>query len=111
MSYSDQPDQKEETPAVAKVFGWGNRATRSDIKCLLLAKAGLSSKAIAGACHLTPAQVTYRCSMAGIKLSDYRNGKSDFARQVMHAADVSSQDYVRDLKVELQKLLKLHTES
>ena len=51
-----------------------------DLEVALLGEAGWHAHAIADEVHLTPGQVTYRLGLAGVKLKNYRNGKSQMSR-------------------------------
>lgn len=90
----------------SRIIGWGEKVTRSDIKCLLLAKAGISVKKISEACNISIGQVKYRLRIAEIKLADYRNGKSDTGQRVIDAIDISSNNYIRELKDEIVKVIE-----
>lgn len=92
-------------------LGLTRATTKEDIQCLLLAKLGISVKAIAQQTRLTPSQVVYRCSMAGLKLRDYRDGTSEFAQRVIVQAEVSAHDYYLALKGELKQLLEKRDEN
>lgn len=51
-----------------------------DLEVALLGEAGWHAHAIAEEVQLTKSQVTYRLGLAGVKLKNYRNGKSKMSR-------------------------------
>lgn len=53
---------------------------------LFLAERGLSSKQIAQATGLSIGQVFYRTGRFEVKLSDYRNGESEYAKRLIAQA-------------------------
>lgn len=67
-----------------------NKTRSEDIACILGARLGFSVDCIAQRNGLTPAQVRYRMKLFGIKLSDYRNGRTPLAERILAAATADS---------------------
>jgi len=60
--------------------------TVDDFEAVILAEVGFSVATIAAKKRLSKAQVTYRMKLAGVKLRDYRDGKSRVAIMVLSAS-------------------------
>lgn len=74
---------------------------QNDFRAALLGSMGFSNDHIQRQTGLTLCQITYRLRKAGIRLTDYRNGTSPSARQVM----IVAQDKIGDkLKNDLRKV-------
>lgn len=86
------------------MIGLTTKATRADIQCLLLVKCGLSLGLISEKTGLTKGQIAYRCHCAGIKVTDYRDGKSEFSRQVIGVTETMGKSYYDDLRIEIRKV-------
>jgi predicted transcriptional regulator len=54
-----------------------------DLEIALLGEAGWHAHAIAEEVRLTKSQVHYRLGLAGVKLKNYRNGKSEMSKFVV----------------------------
>lgn len=54
-----------------------------DQEIALLGDAGWHAKAIAAEVQVTVSQVHYRLGLAGVKLKNYRNGKSEMSRFIV----------------------------
>lgn len=87
-----------------KTIGLTKKATMADLRCLLLVKCGLSLGLISEKTRLTRGQIAYRCKCAGIKVTDYRDGTSDFSKQVIGVAEKMSASYYDDLRIEIRKV-------
>jgi hypothetical protein len=57
-----------------------------NVQCVLLAMLGFSVKYITKQTKLTPYEISYRMKLAGVKLNDYRSGRSRAAQTVQQAA-------------------------
>jgi len=57
-----------------------------DLECAFLGEMGQSTKAIVEGTGLTPCQVNYRLHKAGIKRSEFRNGRSEIAQKLISLA-------------------------
>lgn len=57
----------------------------SDFKCALLGAMGFSTQFIEEKTGLRPSQIVYRLNKAGVKRTDYRNGKGKVARLVLRS--------------------------
>jgi hypothetical protein len=55
-----------------------------DQEIALLGEAGWHTKAIARTTQMTASQAQYRLGMAGVKRKNYRDGKSEMAKFVLH---------------------------
>lgn len=55
----------------------------SDFKCALLGAMGFSTQFITEKTGLSGSQIVYRLNKAGVKRTDYRNGKGKVARFVL----------------------------
>lgn len=73
----------------------------NDFRAALLGSMGFSADHIQRKTGLTPCQVQYRLRKAGVRLTDYRDGTSSSARQIM----IIAEDTVgKRLKSDLDKL-------
>lgn len=77
-------------------------ANHSDLCCVLLARLGFSHKAITEQTGLKSYQISYRLSRLGIRIEDYRNGKSELATRVIKAAHIDA----AGIATQIRKLLK-----
>jgi hypothetical protein len=91
------------------VMGTTPLTTTADIQCLLMARLGQSVESISQTTGLSKSKISYRMKLAGIKLSDYRNGKSPIAQRMIQMAAVESRHQLDYLKVEIRKQLAATT--
>ena len=57
---------------------------QEDFECILLAKFGMTAKTIQRFTGLRQGQVTYRLKKGQVRISDFRNGKGQYAEMVFH---------------------------
>lgn len=72
-----------------------------DFKCALMGSLGFSTRLIMEHTSLTPSQVGYRLRLGGIKRSDYRNGTSVVAMNLLRKARVVAVPVVREHLLEI----------
>lgn len=72
-----------------KVF-LNNTANSEDIRCVIMARLGFSYKYIAEQTGLSLDQIIYRCKQLGIKVTDYRNGRTELAQRFVQLAQVDA---------------------
>ena len=77
------PDQRTEKEKEWQVLPLANQ---QDFECVLLGRFGMTMNTIAQFTGLTKGQVGYRLKKAGIRTTDFRNGKGDFASMVFGVA-------------------------
>lgn len=65
-----------------------NLLNGSDFKCALLGSLGFSTRLIMTHTDLTPSQIAYRLRKGEIRRSDYRNGDSAIAHNLLQRARV-----------------------
>lgn len=65
-----------------------NLLNGSDFKCALLGSLGFSTRLIMTHTDLTPSQIAYRLRKGEIRRSDYRNGDSAIANNMLQRARV-----------------------
>lgn len=65
-----------------------NLLNGSDFKCALLGSLGFSTRLIMAHTDLTPSQIAYRLRKGEIRRSDYRNGDSAIANNMLQRARV-----------------------
>lgn len=82
------------------------RATRADVECLALARAGFYVREIASKTGLTISQVHYRLKMAGIKTTSYRRMESDLAKRIVSCIANHSAQYFDTIASEVRRYLK-----
>ncbi len=79
--------------------------TRSDeLRCAMLAGMGFSTKLIVRETGLTPCQVSYRLNKGNIKRSDYRNGGSFVAQNMINTATTDPRAIRKALGLRIIKL-------
>jgi len=66
-----------------KLVNWTSNP--DDIKCAIMGKLGLSTKAIARETGLTKCQIGYRLHKAKIRRVDFRDGNSETSKLVMNS--------------------------
>jgi len=79
--------------------------TISDVQCILLARLGQSVKSIERTTGLSAGRIQYRLKLSGIKLSDYRDGKSPIAERMVKMAMAEGQEQLNALKDAIRKQL------
>jgi hypothetical protein len=79
-----------------------------DFKCALMGSLGFSTRLIMEHTDLTPSQVGYRLRLGGIKRTDYRNGTSAVAVNLLRRARVVAVPVVKE---QLTQLLSRPPES
>jgi len=72
-----------------KVF-LNNTANAEDIRCVIMARLGFSYKYIEEQTGLNIGQINYRMAQLGIKLSDYRRGRTELAQRFVAMAQVDA---------------------
>lgn len=69
----------------------------------MLANLGIGTKTIAMKTGLKPGSISYRLRCAGVRISDYRTGRSETAQYVMqHAERFAQQDFTAKLRDKLK---------
>lgn len=86
------------TPAVARPV---RLLVGDDFKCALMGSLGFSTRLILEHTALTPSQVGYRLRLGGIKRTDYRNGTSAVAVNLLRKARVVAVPLVREQLAEV----------
>lgn len=72
-----------------KVF-LNHTANSEDIRCVIMARLGFSYKYIAEQTGLNANQISYRMEQLGIRISDYRNGRTELAQRFVKMAQVDA---------------------
>ncbi len=72
-----------------KVF-LNNTANAEDIRCVIMARLGFSYKYIAEQTGLNANQIAYRMQQLGIKITDYRDGKTELAQRFTKLAQMDA---------------------
>lgn len=77
------PDQRTEKEKEWQVLPLANQ---QDFECVLLGRFGMTMATIAQFTGLSKGQVSYRLKKAGIRTTDFRYGKGEFASMVFGVA-------------------------
>jgi len=82
-----------------------NKLTAEDIQCVIYARLGLSAKLIGKRTGLTTGQVYRKLNFFGVKLFDYRHGRTEFSQRMITAADEHRERLLDDVRVAVAKFL------
>mgnify|MGYP000308251149 CR=1 FL=1 len=82
-----------------------NKTRTEDIQCIVLARLGFSTKTIASRTGLSPGAISYRLKLLNVKISDYRNGRSELSQRFIEAASADSARLMDEIKQHISKVL------
>lgn len=82
-----------------------NKTRTEDIQCIIYARLGFGMDLISERTGLGKGAISYRLKLLGVKISDYRKGKTELSQRIIQAATADSRHLMDQIREHINKVL------